>query len=326
MTLFQERPISPMMAKTGEPFDSDNHIFETKWDGLRAILYFQNGKLELQNRNLRDVTMGYPEIVQSSNLIKAGKAIMDGEVVVLNEKGLPDFGRMQTRFGHIDKTAVEAVRVVNPATYVAFDLLHVDGRDIINDPLVQRKEKLRKILNEGPHMMFGEHTEKRGREFYANLLELGFEGTMAKEKDSQYLRGVRSSAWVKVKGTQTVDAIVVGYSAGEGARAPTFGSLIMAMYDKKGELVHVGNVGGGFNEKALEEIRPRLDKLATKTPLLEGPIDAPTPVVWVKPRIVAEVLYANFTRDHRFRFPRFQRLRPDKSPEDCVLDEDIIPR
>ena len=323
MTLFQERPIRPMMAKDGEPFDSDNHFFETKWDGLRAILYFQHGKIELQNRNLRDVTMGYPEIVELSNMIKARRAILDGEVVVLNDKGLPDFGKMQTRFGHNDNTAVEAVRIVNPATYVVFDLLHLDGKDTINRPLQERKEKLREVLNEGPHTMYGEHVEKNGREFYTNLLQLGFEGTIAKEKSSKYLPGIRSSTWVKIKGTETIDAIVVGYAAGEGARAFSFGSLVMAMYNKRGKLVHVGNVGGGFNEKSLEEIRLTLDKLATKTPILKGPIDAPTPVVWVKPRIVAEILYATFTRDGRFRFPRFQRLRPDKSPDDCVLDEDI---
>lgn len=326
MTLFDERPILPMMAKTGEPFDSDRHIFETKWDGLRALLFFQNGKVELQNRNRRDVTMGYPEIVSSKTIVKARKAILDGEVVVLNEKGLPDFGRMQTRFGHNDRTAVEAVRIINPTTYVAFDLLHLDGKDIVKSPLLERKEKLRSIVIEGPHMMYGDHAEKNGREFTARLIKLGFEGTIAKEKDSQYHPGIRSSTWVKIKGVQTIDAIVVGYSAGEGARASTFGSLVMAMYDKNGKLVHVGNVGGGFNDKSLETLRPRLDKLATRTVMLQGPIDAPTPVVWVKPRIVAEILYSNFTRDHRLRFPRFQQLRLDKRPEECVLDEDIIPR
>lgn len=323
MTLFDERPIKPMMARSGEPFDSDNHIFETKWDGLRALLFFQNGKVELQNRNLRDVTMGYPEIVGTKTLVTARNAILDGEVVVLNERGLPDFGRMQTRFGHNDRTAVEAARIVNPSTYVAFDLLHIDGKDIVNSPLVERKEQLRKIVIEGPHIIYGDHAEKNGREFTTNLIRLGFEGTIAKEKDSQYHPGIRSSTWVKIKGVQTIDAVVVGYSAGEGARASTFGSLIMAMYGRDGKLVHVGNVGGGFDDKSLETIKPRLDRLAVKTPILQGPIDAPTPVVWVRPRIVAEILYSNFTRDHRLRFPRFQQLRPDKRPEECVLDENI---
>ena len=324
MTLFDERPILPMMAKTGEPFDSDHHFFELKWDGLRALLFLDRGKLELQNRNCRDVTKQYPELQSIRDQIKARKAIIDGEVVVLDERGTPNFGRLQTRFGHIDPKEINVESRTNPTTYVAFDLLHYDGKDIIKQPLEYRKKLLRRIVSEGPHLLFGEHIESKGLTYYKEASKMGFEGIIAKEKDSQYLPGIRSSSWVKIKGTSTIDAVVVGYTRGEGARTSTFGSLVTALYDKKGKLVHIANVGGGFNNATLDIVKPKLDKLTTKTVLIKEPIDAPSPITWIKPRFVIEVLYSGITMDRKLRFPRFNRLRTDKKPMECVLDEDIL--
>ncbi len=326
MTLFQERPIKPMMAKTGDPFDSDNHFFELKWDGLRALLFLQDGKLELQNRSLRDVTASYPEIQTVTKKIKAKKAIIDGEVVVLSKKGTPDFGKLQNRFGIEDPKRVETARRANPVTYVAFDLLHLNGKDIVKNQLEIRKSILHDLIEEGPHLLYGEHIKRNGLQYYSEALKLGFEGVIAKEKHSPYLIGVRSSFWTKSKGSQTLDAIVVGYTQGEGMRKATFGSLVMAMYDDKRKLVHVGNVGGGFDDKSLLEIKPMLDKLVVKKPIIAGPIDAPSPITWVRPRIVAEILYANITSDRKLRFPRFRTLRLDKRPEESRLDEDILSR
>jgi len=326
MTLFQERPIKPMMAKTGDPFDSDNHFFELKWDGLRALLFLQDGKLELQNRSLRDVTASYPEIQTVTKKIKAKKAIIDGEVVVLSKKGTPDFGKLQNRFGIEDPKRVETARRANPVTYVAFDLLHLNGKDIVKNQLEIRKSILHDLIEEGPHLLYGEHIKRNGLQYYSEALKLGFEGVIAKEKHSPYLIGVRSSFWTKSKGSQTLDAIVVGYTQGEGMRKATFGSLVMAMYDDKRKLVHVGNVGGGFDDKSLLEIKPMLDKLVVKKPIIAGPIEAPSPITWVRPRIVAEILYANITSDRKLRFPRFRTLRLDKRPEESRLDEDILSR
>ncbi len=154
MTLFHERPIKPMMAKTGDPFDSDNHFFEIKWDGLRALIFLKQGKLELQNRNLRDVTAAYPEIQSVVKRIRAKKAIIDGEVVVLSKKGTPDFGKLQGRFGIEDPKRVDSARRANPVTYVAFDLLHLNGKDLINDRLEIRKSILHDLIDEGPHLLY----------------------------------------------------------------------------------------------------------------------------------------------------------------------------
>src|SRR5690242_7303397 len=326
MTLWQERPVKPMMAKTGDPFDSDNHFFEVKWDGLRALMFLQNGRLELQNRNLRDVTRSYPEIQTVARKISAKKAIIDGEVVVLNENGVPDFGRLQNRFGIEDPKRVETARSANPVTYVAFDLLHINGKDVIKDQLEIRKKTLHNLIEEGPHLLYGDHVENQGVQYYSEALKLGFEGTVGKEKHSPYLLGTRSSFWVKSKGSRTLDAIVVGYIQGEGMRKSTFGSLVMAMYVDGGKLVHVGNVGGGFDDKTLVMLKPMLERLVVKKPIIPGPVEAPSPITWVKPSIVCEIIYANITTDRKLRFPRFNRLRTDMKPEDCVLDEDILSR
>ncbi len=262
MTLFHERPIRPMMAKTGDPFDSDNHFFELKWDGLRALLFLKDGKLELQNRNLRDVTASYPEIQTVTKRIRAKKAIIDGEVVVLSKKGTPDFGKLQNRFGIEDPKRVETARRANPVTYVAFDLLHLNGKDIIKNQLEIRKSTLHDLIEEGPHLLYGDHIERNGLQYYSEALKLGFEGVIGKEKHSPYLIGLRSSFWTKSKGSQTIT----------------------------------------------------------------GPVEAPSPITWVKPSIVCEIIYANITTDKKLRFPRFNRLRTDKKPEESRLDEDILSR
>jgi bifunctional non-homologous end joining protein LigD len=308
-----------MLAKTGKAFDHENYFFEPKWDGLRAILYFQNGGIELQNRNLRDATPSYPELQKIRDRIKAKTAIMDGEVVVLREDGLPDFGRLQARFGVDDQKRVGVLAKTTPVTYVAFDLLHINGQDIITLPLFERKKRLRSIAKEGPYLLYGDHIEAEGIRFFKEATSRGFEGVIGKESQSQYVPGLRTDYWIKTKKVDTTDCVVVGFSQGEGARAPTFGSLILAAYDENGKLLHIGNVGGGFSNTALEDVRKKLSRIVAKTPTVEGSVDSPTPLTWVKPRLVVEVAYMAVTADGRLRFPRFKRLRTDKDPLECKL-------
>lgn len=309
-----------MMAKTGEPFDSDDYIFEPKWDGLRALLFKHANRIELQNRNMRDVTTSYPELQGLKSHIRARTAIVDGEAVILNEKGLPDFGKMQNRFGINDSRQARALGKTLPATYIAFDLLHLNGKDLIARPLEERKSRLKTIINEGPHLLYGDHVDRKGTRFYEEASKKGFEGVIAKQRGSIYLPGVRADTWVKIKGYKTLDSIIVGFTKGGGMRATSFGALVLAAYDGNVQLQHVGNVGGGFNDKALDNLTPMLRRLVRKTPVIEGPIDAPSPVTWVKPRLVCEVKYASLTHDRKLRFPRFNRLRTDKSPDDCIMD------
>ncbi len=319
MTLFDERPIHPMLAKTGEAFDDEHYFFEPKWDGLRAILFFHAGRIELQNRNLRDATPSYPELQKVSDRIRGKTVIMDGEVVVLRGDGVPDFGRLQARFGVDDLKRVGVLAKTTPVTYVAFDLLHVNGQDIIARPLVERKKRLKAMVKEGPYLLYGDHIEAEGIRFFREATSRGFEGVIGKESGSQYVPGLRTDYWIKTKKVDTTDCVVVGFSRGENARSPTFGSLILAAYDEDGKLRHIGNVGGGFSNKTLEDLRKKLSRIVTKTATVEGSVDSPTPVTWVKPRLVVEVAYMTVTADGRLRFPRFKRLRTDKDPMDCKL-------
>jgi len=320
MTLFDERPIRPMLAKTGEPFDSHSHVFEVKWDGLRTLIFLRNGKIELQNRNLRNVTAGFPELNALKESTDAKQAILDGEAVILGKDGTPDFGSLQNRFGVEDAKRVEALSKTIPVTFIAFDLLHVDGKDWISRPLIERKEKLRTIISEGPHLLFGDHVETHGVQFFKEVLKKGFEGALAKENQSPYILGSRGSSWIKIKGVQTMDCIIVGYTRGEGFRASTFGSLVVAAYGPDRKLRHMTNVGGGFDNQTLEELKPPLTKLERKAPVLTGPIDAPSPVTWLKPQLVCEVKYMSITHEGKLRFPRFGRIRTDKRPEECIIE------
>jgi bifunctional non-homologous end joining protein LigD len=308
-----------MLAKTGKAFDDENYYFEPKWDGLRAILFLRERKLELQNRNLRDATASYPELQGIKGDIRAKTVIIDGEVVVLGENGTPNFGRLQARFGVDDTKRVSVLAKTTPVTYVAFDLLHTDGQDVIARPLAERKQLLKSIVKEGPYLLYGDHVEAEGTRFFKEATSRGFEGVIAKESQSQYVPGLRTDFWVKIKKVNTTESVIVGFSEGEGARVPTFGSLILAAYDDDGVLHHVGNVGGGFSNDSLNLIKRKLSKLQAETPTVQGPVDSPTPVTWVKPRIVVEVAYMAVTNDGRLRFPRFKRIRTDKEPMDCKL-------
>lgn len=310
-----------MMAKEGEIFDNKNYFFEPKWDGLRAILFYQNDRIELQNRNLRDTTQSYPELSRIGDRIRSKSAILDGEVVVLREDGVPDFGRLQARFGVEDLKHVEVLSKTTPVTYVAFDLLHLDGHDTIRSPLAERKKRLKSVIKDGPYLLYGDHIEKEGKRFFKEATGLGFEGVIAKERDSEYVPGLRTDYWIKTKKISTADCVVVGWSKGEGMRASTFGSLILACYDGHGKLTHVGNVGGGFSDKELDLLKPKLSVIERKTPTIEGSVDSPTPVTWVRPKLVVEVAYMSVTSDGRLRFPRFSRLRTDKSPKECKLPD-----
>src|SRR2546422_48959 len=161
MTLFEQRPIRPMLSTAGDPFDSEEYIFEPKWDGLRTILFLHNEKLEFQNRNLRDVTPWYPELQEVKDQIRAKSTIIDGEIVILTKKGLPSFHQLQPRFGITNLREAQTLARSTPATFVPFDLLHLNGKDTTNLPLLQRKQMLKTIIHEGPYLLYSEHVTSK---------------------------------------------------------------------------------------------------------------------------------------------------------------------
>ena len=318
MTLMDERNISPMLAQTTDPFDSEQYYFEPKWDGMRCIAYIKSGNLELQNRNLKDVTRSYPDLKPVTTNIKSSSAILDGEIVVL-EKGLPSFDLLQNRFGVDDPVQVRMLSSRIPTTYIAFDLLHLDGKDIMHESLRQRREKLAKIVTDSPYLLLSQFVTGKGKAYFRNAFKLGFEGAVAKKIESAYLIGTRSEDWFKLKQVKSIDCVIAGYTVGTGARTSTFGALVLAAYDNHGKLNHLGNVGTGFSDAALLRILKLLKPFQTKSKTVPGEVKAPAPIKWVKPQLVVEVGFMKMTREGKLRLPRFQRLRFDKAASDCLL-------
>ena len=307
-----------MLAQTADPFDSEQHLFEPKWDGMRCIAYCKDGKVELQNRNLRSVTKSYPELETIPSNVKSSRAVLDGEIVVL-EKGLPSFELLQYRFGANDPIQIKMLSRKTPTTYIVFDLLHLNGRDLVNDPLIGRRQQLASIISNGPHILLSQYVPTHGKSYFKNALRLGFEGALAKKADSIYQIGTRSEDWLKLKQVKTLDCIVTGYTVGSGSRSSSFGALVLAAYERNGNLIHLGNVGTGFTDATILRLMKLLKSLQTKTKTVPGEVKAPAPIVWVKPQLVVEVGYMNMTRDRKLRLPRFERFRFDKTASECIL-------
>ena len=316
--MLDDRRILPMLAETSDPFDSADYYFEPKWDGMRCIAFVQNRKVEFQNRNLVIITKSYPELGNILHSISSRTAILDGEIVVL-ENGLPSFEALQNRFGVNDPLQVKLLSKRVPTTYIAFDLLHLNGKDIVGRPLSYRREKLATLVEDGPHILLSQYVAENGKPYFRKALQLGLEGVMAKKIESHYQIGIRSHDWLKIKQVKTLDCVIVGYTRGTGSRLATFGALVLAAYDKKKKLVHLGNVGTGFTDESLQRIMMILKPRKTKMKTIPGEAKAPAPITWVKPEIVAEIGYMKMTKDSKLRLPRFVKLRLDGNPSDCTL-------
>jgi bifunctional non-homologous end joining protein LigD len=309
-----EMKIRPMLAYPAEPFDSDDFLFEWKFDGTRCIC-FVGEKLRLQNRRLMNITYRYPEL-QLQSYVNAKKAILDGEIVVLRE-GKPSFRDLQLREHVVDPLRIELLSRSLPATFIAFDILYLDGQPLVELPLIERKENLKRVVKESPRLILSRHVEGEGKRFFGEVVKLGLEGVMAKRKDSAYQIGRRSRDWLKIKSFKSIDCVIVGFTPGEGWREPYFGALLLGAYHG-GRLRFLGKVGTGFDEALLRCLAPLLRKLLTEAnPVGEEP---PYPARWVKPELVCEVKFLELTDDMKLRAPAFRRLREDKAPDECKLE------
>ncbi len=304
-----------MLALSSPPIDSEDYLYELKWDGTRCIAFVEEGRVRLQNRRLLDITRRYPEFRDLPASLRASSAILDGEIVVL-EGGRPDFRKLQEREHVEDPFRVEILSRILPATYVVFDLLSIDGKDLMKMPLVERRRILEGLFPLGENVILSE-VYPRGKALYKEALSLGFEGIMAKRKDSPYLPGVRSSYWLKVKGVMDVDAVVCGYLEGEGERRGLFGSLVLGLFHK-GRLVHIGQVGTGFDARDMEVIQRRLKRLATGSCPFEVEPRLKRRVFWCRPEMVVRVSFQEWTVDGKLRAPSFKGIRDDKGPEECL--------
>ncbi len=319
--------IHPMLATSvDEPFDNPAWLFEIKWDGYRAVAFIEDGKARLVSRNQNDLTAQFSELGDLPKSVKAGRAILDGEIVALDEQGRPSFSLMQQRTGFQPGKRRIAGRAGVPVVYYAFDLLYLDGYDLRRVVLEKRKELLQSVLEKADNVRFSDHYPEKGRELFEVARTSGLEGILAKKRDSLY-HEERTRDWLKIKITQTQDCVVGGYTDPEGSRQ-YFGSLVLGLYDKRGHLIHVGQAGTGFDQKTLKEIYGQLHPLEAKESPFFGEVAGLREFHFVRPKLVAEIKFSEWTHETdeggmKLRAPVFLRLRFDKDPKDCKLEEAV---
>jgi len=314
--------IEPMLASAAnEPFDSPDFIYEPKWDGVRTIAFVDGGEVRLQTRNLLDCTKQYPEATQAAEaLTGAYHAILDGEVVALNEKGVPSFQRLQPRMHVSDESTVRKLRKSTPVIYQVFDILYADGEDLTRKPLRERMRRLDEALTPMGSIRRSEGFPGTGVALFEAAREQGIEGIVAKRLDSIYQPGARSPAWVKIKAFRTMECVIGGWTAGQGGRTKTLGALLLGVY-RDGRLQPVGHVGTGFDERTLRDLLKILEEDESPTSPFATEPRVNQPARWCLPELVCEVEYVEITRDGTLRHPTYRGLRPDVDPRDATGEE-----
>src|SRR5690554_3974889 len=310
--------IRPMLAMPAEPFDSAAHLFEIKWDGLRCLAFLAENT-HLQSRNLREITFQYPELSDLHRIIRADRAILDGEIIVFNEgSGTPNFFKLQSRMHAKTSGSIKAGRRENPVIYVVFDLLFLQEENLLQVPFWKRREYLEGIYAPSPHLILSECFPEQGRSFFAQVKKLGLEGIVAKERNGLYFPGKRSPVWKKSRVTRSAHFIICGYTKNPRGRAD-LSALVIGLQGRKGEgFWPYGLVGAGLSQGEIDYLLGLLKIRTTeKHPFTHPPEPSIQNAVWVRPELVCEVEYLEVTPDRRLRHPLYRGLRPEISPEEC---------
>jgi len=324
----QPPSLQPMLAEGGhQPFDDPKWRFEPKLDGIRSLAYLTTDLTRLITRRGRDVTTQYPELHMIHELVDEVNAVMDGEIVAFDEDGKNSFEALQQRMNLANEREIKRISKQIPVALVAFDLLWLDGRNLTEQPLEERRELIQAVVEEDKRLQLVTYVEGEGTELVNAARSHGLEGVVAKRHGSKYLPGRRSPDWRKIKLTNTQDCVVLGWTPGQGGRAGTFGALLVGAYDD-GKLRWIGQVGTGFTDKMLARVMELLTPLVTKDPPSDDPeLKAIKGVTFVRPEIVCEVEYLEITKStKKMRAPLFKGLRTDKAPEDCILEPPAVSR
>jgi bifunctional non-homologous end joining protein LigD len=324
------RTLRPMLATLiDKPFSRPGWLFEPKLDGVRTLAFVRRDDVELRSRRGNQVTAQYPEVVAGLAAQGGTSAVFDGEIVAINERGEPDFQEIQGRINLSKPAEVEIAAATTPVYFYAFDLIYLNGFDLRDVPLADRKQILWRTLVPHDHMKYVEHVRDEGEDLYRAASSLGFEGIVAKRASSPYEAGLRSRSWLKMKSVHEQEFVVAGFTEGEGSRKKTFGGLLIGYYDGD-DLRYASSVGSGLTDKALDDIKARLKNIEVD----EAPFVNPPDVVggrwaggkaarcfWVKPELVAQVRFASWTRDGGLRAPVFKGLRTDVDPRTIHREE-----
>lgn len=303
-------PVEPMLAESRDSVPkSGDYLYEVKWDGIRAMISLDEGEMRIRSRNQKDYTRNFPELLIPDKAFRATAALFDAEIVCLDKAGKPVFKDVIHRIQQTTDGAIDRARAKFPAVCYIFDVLYLDGRPVMNEPLERRRAWLKDVVRSDSPYRVSDVVEE-GEALFEAAGAMGLEGIMAKERNSQYTPGRRSAQWQKIKIRKTTDCIIIGYTKGKGNRATEFGALHLAQQNGK-ELKYVGKVGTGFDDRLLKSIAGELKKYRKiERPVKEKPLDD-AQSVWIEPKLYCEVQYASITKDGMLREPVFVRLRPD---------------
>lgn len=320
--------LTPMMATLAQDaFDDDGWIFEPKWDGVRALATCSEDETMLLSRNHNDITITYPEIAKLHERLVCFDAIVDGEIVAMHQ-GRPSFERLQSRINLQNERDIARIAKQIPVSFVAYDLLYLDGKSLLKTPLEERKELLGELVVISDNVQVSPFVEGEGTTLYEAACAQNLEGIVAKKLGSPYRPGKRGKDWLKIKTTKEADLVIGGWSKGEGSRSSSFGALLVGAIDEEG-LRFVGAVGTGFSEKTMDALLPQLqDRASDQMPFTEDPRAMGTgrfgkPIkdpVWVEPTLVARVEFRELTSTGRLRAPSFKGLRTDIRPSECTFE------
>ena len=306
--------VVPMMATLAELPDEPGYAFEVKWDGMRAIAFSEPGRLRLETRTLRDVTASFPELGRLQRRLGARRAVLDGEIVALDEQRRPSFQRLQARMHLTRRAEVTRAARDEPVTYMIFDLLYLDGESLMELDYRSRRRRLDGLALDGDAWQVPQTLDGSGEDVLEASRVAGLEGIVAKRLESPYRPGYRGREWLKIKNVLRQEFVVGGFTAGAGRRKGTIGALLLG-YHEDGELRYAGRVGTGFGDADLAMLDKRLRPSVRRTsPFRSG--RPPTGATFVTPRLVCECAFAEWTRDGLVRQASFLGLREDKPAED----------
>jgi bifunctional non-homologous end joining protein LigD len=321
--------LRPMLATAGQlPPDGSGFAYEFKWDGMRVLVRVDGGKVQAVSRNGNDAAARFPELLGLPKALGRTGAILDGELVVLDAKGRPDFGLMQTRMAQSDVREIRASMATHPVQFLAFDLLAHGRRDLLRKPYAARREDL-----EGLGLASSQWIVPPFQQDGAVVLEasqaMGLEGVVAKRLESPYLPGVRSDHWVKVRNRNRQEFVVGGWTKGEGGRGGTVGSLLLGVYGSplgKGKLHYVGRVGSGFRDSDLKFLDLQVKALATATDPFHPFDPEGAKPQFLKPKLVLEAEFSGLARNRVLRQAAFKGFRTDKPAKGVVWEQaDVVP-
>jgi bifunctional non-homologous end joining protein LigD len=302
----------------GLPRELLRYAYEFKWDGVRAIAYWNGRELRLESRNLLDITHRYPELQALGEAIGERQAVLDGEIVALDEADRPSFGRLQQRMHVEDRQAIARLVRQVPAWYLIFDLLHLDGRSTLDLPYERRRQLLMELTLAGPSWRVPPAQVGEGRAMLEAARELALEGIVAKRLDSIYEPGRRSGAWLKIKLVMRDEFVIGGWIPEGGTNTSRVGALLLGYHQPRSDRLHyAGAVGSGFDQQWHEMLTELLKRRPRRTSPFAGPVNRPAPL-YVEPELVAEVEYRRWPAGSHLQQAAFKGLRSDKDPAEVI--------